>query len=303
MFTFNQHTGQSFHLSKKEYREKSGITALLKWWGKYLAAAVITRQDGTQQVLGDYLSKFPSFLTTDSNEYMKRLSLKWECTDQLWTLMTFKARNNKKFTTHGKRKQTVAEFFKKITKETREKGKVPLFLYGDASFASSSKGEMPGPTKGLVKFALPFAPVLMTDEYLTSQVCNGCAKNGCACVINKEGNKEVLRVDHPIRERVAKQSAKEKREKEERKMEKVKLHNVVWCTTNKRHNFMKRDLNAAKNMAWIGETMLSLGVRPEAFCHPKPCEEKVKVVQKKRKVTLVATASGLTSSPLGCTSG
>jgi len=258
---YNYNTNESFNLSKLEYRSQSGITQNNKWWDRYFEKNFVVLEDGTQQSLRKFTSQLSSFKTIDFQEYKANLELKWKYNDQLWELLCPTKRRAHKFAVYGNKKKVVDQFYQKMIKKCK---KPPIFCFGDASFSANSKNELPGPTKELLKIAKKHAPVFKTNEYLTSQVCYYCVSQGCDCSEKK--------LDHPKREKLLKESKKERLERKNQGLNYFpqfgikKLHNVVWCKTNYKHNYMKRDLNSAKNIVWIALQTLKTCQRPKSFC-------------------------------------
>jgi hypothetical protein len=275
-FTHNQDNYNEFkHLSKKQYYEKAGMNRNKRWWERYSQTQTIKTKDNKEITLAQYLTTFPSFKTMNLTTYQQMLEQKWEYNEQLWKLMTVRRRQANKFSAHSKTQKVKDEFFKDLIKETKTRGKIPIIAYGDASFPSTSKGEKPGPTKSLMRFASKHALVIRVNEYLTSQICHKCVLKGCACQDN--------RLDHPERQKLVFKKDPITGIKS-KTLKKVELHNVVRCQAG--HNYMKRDLNAAKNIGYIADQVLMTGIRPEVFCKEAKKANLKKIVVKKPKTTV-----------------
>ena len=67
-----------------------------------------------------------------------------------------------------------------------------IIAYGDGAFSPSMRGKRSGPTKAIVKAIQKCSvAVVMTDEYLTSQVCNKCKQRNVENVTQKTSKRRV----------------------------------------------------------------------------------------------------------------
>ena len=261
MYAHNLSTGQEMHLSKKQYYQESFMTKNGKWWQRYRDRTKVDNKDqpGQKITLGEVMSTLPTFKTSSYTLYMERLPKYWKYEKELWQALCVSQRNNHKFTTYVHKNKCIDQFFQRVIKPTLDRGKIPIFSFGAAKFATSSKGEISGPLKSLVQRAELHCNTVMMNEYKTSQLC---AEDLIDPVTNLKMGKCHCQLDHPTRHRF-----------EWKKKDLVKtnrpIHNLVWCTTNHKHKFMNRDSNASRNIGFLLQSILfGSKTRPAAFCPP-----------------------------------
>ena len=252
MMANNLTTNEIHSLSKKRYYEESKMTKNNTWWKRYRK-----RHD-----LDETLITLPSFKITDHLKYMEGLKSKWKHNAVLWSRLAIKKRSENKFLTHRRRYKCLDTFFQTIIKDVKKRGKKPIISFGAAKFGTSSKGEISGPLKSLVKRCQHHAVTVMTNEYKTSQLCCECSSQ----------------LEHPKRKKYVK-------EKGETHHRSVEIWDLVWCkNTSHNHKFSNRDANASRNIAQILHSVLFHGHRPAHFSPPqKEATVEVKEPPAKRK--------------------
>jgi hypothetical protein len=274
MYCYDKTKNSSSELAKKQYNHKNHRNKNKFIHERNMNKTQITFPDQSVVSLRKATSDMPTFKTISTTEFIKALKYRWSIHDQLWKALATHKRNSLKYTTQILSRKTLDEFVHGLTKDYKNTN-TPFFVaFGDAKFSGNSRGEISGPTKKLLEAVERQAPVVLVNEYFTSQKCYECVKN-CpddGCVHAK--------LKHPKREKLLKETRKEKITRIEnnlpytKKFGRRKLHNVVWCET-KGHNFMKRDLNSAKSISLIAQKTLLTGNRPPSFVEPS--EEAVKI--------------------------
>jgi hypothetical protein len=229
--------------------------------------------------LRDLQTSLPSLKTVTHDEYLKAVGARWLYYDELWEIKTVKMRNGNKFRTRMMKHKVMDQFFQSIVAPIKERGNIPVLSYGAGCFNANIRGTVSSAYKHLRKRASIHAPVVMMNEYFTSQVCSCCQ---CKVKYVKR-QKQVYQYNRETKQR-------------EKLLRKIKLHNVLRCPTKRKHNLLQRDLNSAKNMTDLLYHYLLKGERLAVFCPPKEdtanpqamnVEEETPVIASRKKVRIV----------------
>lgn len=139
-------------------------------------------------------------------------------------------------------RESEAKYIKKL-KETFPG--VKTMLYGDWSRDSQMKYTRPVPGRGHRRMLIRNGyRLLLTGEYLTSQVCNTCS-----CKVSK-----FMRVDDPRAKGTAEEGQK-----------KIVLHSLLQCENSKCNKVWNRDQNGALNILEVGLQYINYRTRPKPF--------------------------------------
>jgi hypothetical protein len=126
-----------------------------------------------------------------------------------------------------------------LTPSEIKSGKKLIIFYGDWSRSDQMRGCLPTPNLGLKRLLATRFIILDVDEYNTSKLYN---------VTGELLKKVKIRRGHHQHE----------------------LHEILTPQEEKTPRiFLNRDVNASKNMLYLGETYLECQERPENFCHKK----------------------------------
>ena len=227
------------------------------------------------------MTQLPSFKTASYEKYMERLPKYWIYESELWKALCIKKRNANAFTTYRFKNKCIDSFFQRVIKDTKTRGKVPVFSFGAAKFATSSKGEISGPLKSLIRRAELCCNTVMMQEYNTSKLCSELEK----CPVTGHFKTCECELEHPARHRFTTTINKATGLKETKRDPVRPLHNLVRCHTKHNNKFRNRDSNASQNIAYLLHSILfGLKQRPAAYSPPESQETKKKKARKASQV-------------------
>lgn len=255
----------SFHLTSKQVRHQSKAGESKSFMDKVEKTTRVTLKDGTHAAarakvqreadgtetisLRDLETTMPTLKCGNFQDYLSAVDARLLYYAELWPVKAIKTRNANKFRVRRFKHSCMDTFLHNLVAPHVRKGKVPVFSYGSASFASTMRGTTYSSYQQLRKRASIHAPVVLMDEYLTSKVCACCEQR----LEPVSRHKHVKRYNRDLQVR-------------EILFEKTKLHNVLRCST--KHNLLQRDPNSAKNMHNLLVHYLQQGERKLAFRRP-----------------------------------
>jgi len=222
---------KSVHESTAEYRKHAKITEASKY-----NADLIAREPEFKEVL----QELPSMKTSDTQALLEGIRYRLEYRDRLMTFYNQKQYRAKRFKTFIYTQKALHGVCKRLKGDS----KTPCFALGDWSNQSPGffKGSPTAPLKKFRKVLKRYGPVVLVDEFKTSQICSKCHHG------EKMDNVEYKGVDK--RDGVVKQ---------------LKCFEVVRCKNESCSTFWQRDVNAARNIHCIFQARLQGMERPIVF--------------------------------------
>ena len=224
-----------FSLSKKQYYEECGFKETKTRRDLYLLGVPKKIRDRIHEAANQ------TFRVPDFKDWKANWEARKPLEDLLFKFYGNKTFRNHKFFMYRRTQKCMDKAFNRLLKGVNLSKTVVAF--GDGSFPSSSKGELPGPLSSLVRKLSKRIRVVMIDEYNTSKTCNDCHGRHS----DRKMHSFVYKKQTKTFERVWKPS-----------------YEILQCKNCLRWH--QRDSNASKNIKMLLESILHSKSRPMAFC-------------------------------------
>jgi hypothetical protein len=260
-------------------------------------ANVYKRNRLSENAANELIYRKVSLKTTNLSSYKEFIDNYISVYDSVWRIRTTKKWLNERLRVYSLKQKFIANWINNLIGDgpDRKARKANLTIaYGDAKFASTGKGEKPGPTSWLSKEISKKIDTVFVNEFNTTKKCHCCEQT--LCVVKDEvTNEEVARRRNKVRKkqrtRVFNASGDEAvtEEEEKKKTQIIDIRGLRWCPTN--HTFVDRDVNAALNILVVFNHKkeycdTNLDARPEYLAIPKVFVKEEKVTRMlRRKLT------------------